>query len=71
MGMKYKNIDGSIFRGDKQLLVVVSVECTPALRNRICDTLITILNKQKPSDRKPPGNRASHRNRSRSGPVPA
>jgi len=46
MGVKYKNIDGSIFRGDKQLLVVVSVECRPALRNRICDILINILEEE-------------------------
>lgn len=50
--MKYTHIDGSIFHGDKQLLVVVAVECKPSLRNQIISTLIDILNKEKRNGRR-------------------
>jgi len=56
MKTTFRNIDGSIFRGNKQLMVVVSVECSPALRNEVVEELIAILNKRrKPHGKKEKG----------------
>lgn len=43
----YTNIDGSIFYGDKQLMVIVAVDCRPSLRNRVADIVVRHLNKEK------------------------
>jgi len=56
MKTTYRNLDGSIFKGAKQLMVVVAVECSPSFRNEVVDELIAILNRRrKPNAKKEKG----------------
>lgn len=50
MGMTYHHIDGCIFRGKKQLMVVVAVEISRTKRNALVDILVDILNRKEPPD---------------------
>jgi hypothetical protein len=50
MGVKYHHIDGCIFKGKKQLMVVVAVEISRTKRNALVDILVDILNRKEPPD---------------------
>lgn len=49
----YKCVGGSIFYRNKQILVVVPVSGSPRMRDKVVETLIEVLNKEKTSGRKP------------------
>lgn len=44
--MTYTSIDGSIFKGNKQLMIIVAVECSKATRNRIAEKIADLLEKE-------------------------
>lgn len=48
--MKYHHIDGCIFQGKKQLMVVVAVELSRTKRNALVDILVDILNRKEQAD---------------------
>jgi len=48
--MKYHHIDGCIFKGKKQLMVVVAVELSRTKRNALVDILVDILNRKEQTD---------------------
>jgi hypothetical protein len=47
MPKKYTSIGGSIFRGSKQLMILVEVECSATLRDEIADLIVQHLNRKK------------------------
>lgn len=55
MKTTYRNLDGSIFKGAKQLMVVVAVECSPSFRNEVVEELIAILNRRRKHGKKEKG----------------
>lgn len=47
MPKKHTAIGGSIFRGSKQLMIIVEVECSTTLRDEIADLIVQHLNRKK------------------------
>lgn len=43
---KYTSIGGSIFKGSKQIIILVEVECTHKLRDELAQLLIDHLNRK-------------------------
>ncbi len=44
---KYDHIHGAIFKGTKQLMILVNVEVSPKLRDKMADLIVDHLNKKK------------------------
>jgi len=47
MPKKHTTIGGSIFRGSKQLMIIVEVECSTTLRDEIAELIVQHLNRKK------------------------
>lgn len=43
----YHHIHGSIFKGSKQILVIVEVQCPKTLRDEVADAIVEYLQKRK------------------------
>lgn len=49
--MTYKHIGGSIFRGNKQLMIIVAVEASPKLVDTIAEEVVATLKRKSKRDR--------------------
>jgi hypothetical protein len=49
--MTYKHIGGSIFKGSKQLMIIVAVEASPKLVDTIAEEVVATLKRKSKRDR--------------------